>query len=158
MKTLGSLIVVAALTWAGLALADEKPGEPVRGERAPESRARPETPERGRPAPPAEGRGENRGRPDHPEEIERRVRHLHAAAENLEQAGFPDEARAYHERAEHLARESRREAPPRGAGGPGEQIEHLRREVAELREIVEDLRRQVRAGNHPPRPGGPERD
>lgn len=158
MKTPGTLILVAVLIWAGLALADEKPAEPVRGERAPESRARPETPERGRPAPPAEDRGENRGRLDQAEEIERRVRHLHSAAENLEQAGFPDEARAYHERAERLARELRRGAPPRGGDGPGEQIEQLRREVAELREIVEDLRRQARGGNHPPRPGGPERN
>lgn len=158
MKTPGTLILVAVLIWAGLVLADEKPGEPVRGERTPDSRARPETPERGRPGPPVEDRGEDRERPDHPEEIERRVRHLHAAAENLEQAGFPDEARAYHERAERMAGELRRGAPPRGGDGPGEQIERLRREVAELREIVEDLRRQARGGNHSPRPGGPERD
>lgn len=81
-----------------------------------------------------------------PEEVERRIHHLHAAAENLEQAGLRDEARAFHERAEHLERElheamERRHRRPPHPGG--EELEHLRREVAELRELVHDLRRHV---------------
>lgn len=152
--------------------ADEKekerrpaPPQSERGEREMERDGEPrrEGPERGRPREPepvressdrerserAEPRREGKRSHDslpRPEEVERRIHHLHAAAENLEQAGLHDEAGAFHERAEHLERELH-EAMERRHGRPphpgGEELEQLRREVAELRELVHDLRRHV---------------
>ncbi|MCP5539537.1 MAG: hypothetical protein H7A52_05255 [Akkermansiaceae bacterium] len=77
-----------------------------------------------------------------------RIRHLHEAAENLERAGLPNEARQYREKAAHMEAELR--ARHAGEPGPGNNedlrrhAENLEREVARLREMVGDLQNQLR--------------
>ncbi len=87
------------------------------------------------------------------EELERRIRHIHAAAENLEQAGQHDLARELHEKAEQMQRELHRELQERerSAGRNRDQerppldevvaaIKELRSEVQRLRNEVKELR------------------
>lgn len=84
--------------------------------------------------------------PAHHELLERQLRHLHAAAENLAAAGLADQAAALRSQAERLERELRQHAGPHPEPPPfvrelHERMERLERQLAELREIVEDLRR-----------------
>ncbi len=170
-----SFLVLAVLAIGSISLlADERRESPPRGEQRERAepprrvpgpprdgdntgRERAPEPERDRTREPGRERdGDRRAEParerhpepvPHLEEMERRVHHLHVAAENLEQAGLHDEAHAFHERAEHLERElhearERHHRPPHPPG-PGEDLDRLNREVAELRELVHDLRAHV---------------
>jgi len=89
-----------------------------------------------------EGREEGR---DHLAEA---VHLMHAAAEHLAAAGRPDMAERLHHAADEVAREAR---PQEREHGPNpeevvrevfEQLEQLRNEVRELREAVEESRRE----------------
>lgn len=72
---------------------------------------------------------------------EQRIDHLRQAAENLEQAGFGQEALVMRERAAQLERESRR---PRSPADPLQaELRELRQSVDLLREEVHFLRRQL---------------
>jgi DNA repair exonuclease SbcCD ATPase subunit len=95
------------------------------------------------PRPPGEGPQV----PPEKAELERRLRHLKVAVDNLHAAGM-------HEPADMIARESdrmRREFAADERGGlrgpmpPGPGIERLQAELQELRQTVEDLRARVEA-------------
>lgn len=83
-------------------------------------------------------------RPAIPEE--KKIDHLHLAAENLEAGGFQEEARELHERAEAMRREleRHRQAEQRAHGPHNEALEQLRHELTEQ---VQDLRREVQRLN-----------
>lgn len=132
------------------------PGEGPRDGERPRPEGSPRDGERPRPeGAPERGPGEG-PRPEGPER-ERRLRALHHAAEILQEAGLHPQAMALREQAERMMQEFRDQ--PHGEGAPrpphpGGDLESLRREMAELREIVADLRRQVRGG---PEGSGPEK-
>lgn len=77
------------------------------------------------------------------EDLERRIQHLRVAAENLAAAGMEDVARKIMQEAEAAERQLRgaegAREQPRPPAGP----EAMQRHVAELTEVVQDLRRQV---------------
>jgi hypothetical protein len=101
-------------------------------------------------------RGAQTGRPQEMAEMQRRLRHLHAAIENLHAAGL-------HEPAEHLAQEAEKmrqhlhgaPAQPHGQRtrpfpdiGPERSpregvLDAMREEIRNLHEAIQDLRRQV---------------
>ena len=98
------------------------------------------------------------------EEIERKVRHLRIAAENLRAAGMNDLAQSASQRADALQRqmremtERRQIQPFAGSGGDRDEIEALRRELQQLREEVRRLRAERGpAAPTAPRPPQPER-
>ncbi|MCO6454118.1 MAG: hypothetical protein J5I93_02280, partial [Pirellulaceae bacterium] len=86
--------------------------------------------------------------PAHHELLVRQLRHLQAAAENLAAAGLADQAAALRSHAERLERELHQQRGPQQEPPPfvrelHERMERLERQLAELREIVEDLRRRA---------------
>ena len=89
-----------------------------------------------------EGDGGRRPMPER-EAMMKRVRHLHAAADNLQAAGMEREAHQLHQQAERMERELHRrpEGPDRDRPEPGDP--DLRRVVHDLHMQVERLRRQV---------------
>ncbi len=73
-------------------------------------------------------------------EVERRVHHLHQAAENLEQAGMQEEAKKIHQHAERMEQEfhqRRKRAADRPHG------EQLQQEVHELHKMVGRLKKEI---------------
>lgn len=151
---------------------EQRDGPRPTAEREPRDGRRPPPPERDlrdaprdrdgqperRPGPPGgpdrpDRRGEPREGPG-PEEIERRVRHLLEAAENLNAAGFADQAEQLRRQADSLRH--------RQAGGPdrpqemrevhevirrqNERIERLEQRVNELARLVERLATERRGG------------
>ncbi len=93
------------------------------------------------PAPKAAGRP---GRPESPktpsEEIERRMRHILQAAENLEQAGMEKESKKLRQQAEHMERELQKHRQQNEGRAHGKKIE---REMRELRELVGQLKKEI---------------
>lgn len=90
------------------------------------------------------------------DDLQRRVRHLQLAAENLKAAGLHDEANRFWQDAENMIRElrnrtqerrenSRGDHPehPRGDGGQTE-VQHLRGEVEQLRRELHEIKRFLR--------------
>ena len=142
--------IASTLTLAiGLCLA------PVRGDEerreAPERRPAPPEAKDGHPRPEGGPRDGERPRPEGGDH-ERKLHALKQAAQILAEAGLQPQAMALREQAEHLMRESREHGGPRPPQGGGD-LEALRREVAELREIVSDLKNQFR-GHPEGRPEG----
>ena len=72
-----------------------------------------------------------------PDEIGRKLRHLHAAMEQLMAGGFQDAAAQLRPMAERLERQLHNK--PQGAP---EELQNLRREVSELRDVVRRLQGQ----------------
>lgn len=105
--------------------------------------------------PEARPRGEHGGEPRPPHaEKEARLHHLRMAAENLERAGRPDQARELREQAGDMERGLREEMRRHHEGDPERGLHNERREreehagrleaeIRELHEIVGDLRRQI---------------
>lgn len=102
--------------------------------------------------------------PHHPEqEGPRRIERVMQAAENLEQAGLHEEARAMRERAEMMQRELRAQHEHHGDHGePGplpeimhqlevlrDQVQQMRNELRETHQLVEALRNELRNRPHP---------
>ncbi len=89
-------------------------------------------------------------RPHHPEDMERRMRHVREAAENLHAAGLHEHAERLMREAEQMMHRMREGRPPHPEAGrrpkpdrpfpPGGEIERLRDEVEELRHQIRELR------------------
>ncbi|MCB1077635.1 MAG: hypothetical protein KDM63_08735 [Verrucomicrobiae bacterium] len=175
MKTPQIRILAILAAASGFVLLAAKPNQAEEPKReAPEARReRPEPPEARR-----EGerpRGEEparreatrevaeRPRPD-VEAFERRIHAIREAAEILARADVQPQANMLREQAEHMQREFAEQREREAHQPPhGDQIESLQRQVAELREIVNDLRHQLRGREEgpprreTPREGAPER-
>lgn len=98
---------------------------------------------------------ERGGRPGPPrmpdDDIARRMRHVHMAADNLRAAGFPEQAeRLIHDAECALREQHERERRPQGPPpGPGveelrEEVQQMRREMHEMREQLEELLKRER--------------
>ncbi|MBM4154212.1 MAG: hypothetical protein FJ221_04200 [Lentisphaerae bacterium] len=88
--------------------------------------------------------GAREGRPDPDrEEIERRLRHMRVAAENLAAAGMEDAAHRILQESEAMERRLREGGGRPGAQPPQAPPEALRRHVEELTGVVRELRQQV---------------
>jgi chromosome segregation ATPase len=89
------------------------------------------------------------GHPHRPrEESARKIEHLHAAAEHLEEAGNPDMARELRKQAENLERELRNRRPEEPEGQEmlrqlGEQMRDMKQEIETLRDEVKVLREEL---------------
>jgi len=119
------------------------------------------------------GRERGPGGPPNPEamqDVQRRIQHLQAAAENLRAAGFPDQAeqmirliqRLKAGAAEGERRRGETARPPEGAGRPGAErrpgveiesqrpgpadrgVQELRNEVQQMRREMQELREQLK--------------
>ena len=91
------------------------------------------------------------------EDLERRIHHLHVAAENLHEAGFPDraqelerEAQELHAHLEDLMRDRSHEGGDLAhrIAALEDEVHQLRHEVHELRALVEELRERIQEGGH----------
>ena len=79
------------------------------------------------------------------EDLERRIQHLRAAAENLAAAGMEDAAHKIMQEAEAAQRNLRGAEGAREQPRPSVPPEAMQRHVEELTGVVQDLRRQVEA-------------
>ncbi len=86
----------------------------------------------------------HRDRPEGHGELERRLRHIHAAMENLRAAGLHDVVERLARQAERIEREvhRRREHADRDRPHP-EELERAVRHVREMHERMEQMRRQM---------------
>ena len=82
-------------------------------------------------------------RPGPREEIERRMQHVRVAAENLREAGLPDQAERLLHEAERMLSQQREVEGPRPER-PGPEIEQLRDEVHQLRREMQELKMHLR--------------
>jgi len=84
------------------------------------------------------------GPADGPQEMQRRLRHLQAAIENLHAAGMHEPAERLTGEAESMRRHLNAvRQGPRQPGAPGPEIERLHSELEELRQAIRELNRRV---------------